>query len=478
MTTNRKNILIISVDDMCAFWRYRDVFGVKLHTPNLDRIIAKSTHFTSAYCQAPVCGPSRASAMSGLSPMQTGIFDNYINLFDVIRPEQLWQHKIKQAGYYCSTAGKVHHGFKPLRTDLHNALYSHPPVHVHFGPRRDVAQKQYGGKTGGSTTDPKDDRDYYDHRSARHAANFLLKYNGPAPFYREVGFHHPHIPLRTPDRFKAMYDHRAFTKPADWANGFTLSPYVDRYLGGDPKYQDTEYWQKTVRNYFSAITHVDEHIGRVWDVLQASRHAKNTVVVIFSDHGYHLGDKDRFRKLTLYEEVTRIPLIIHDPDSPPTQVDDPVGLIDLGPTLLDYTGCEPLQNSPGTSLRNQVQGARKPDRTVPSFWYGNLSARSGPYRMSLYQDGSVEFYNVTQDLWFTQDLGTDHPDFAPTLAQVLQAAAQHGAGLNDHPGHYGIDRHGTQGGLSSDPIPSTDVTPGYRRQYLAPTTQRCETHIP
>ena len=110
----RKNVVLVAIDDGFAFWRYRTTFGATLQTPNLDRIMAQSTIFTSAYCQVPICGPSRASAMSGLSPFETGVLDNYISIFDKLRPEQMWQYRLKRAGYYCSTAGKVHHGFKPL----------------------------------------------------------------------------------------------------------------------------------------------------------------------------------------------------------------------------------------------------------------------------------------------------------------------------------------------------------------------------
>ena len=121
--TDRKNILLISLDDAFSYWKYRSAFGAELQTPNLDRICAESTAFQSAYCQVPVCGPSRSSFMSALTPHELGIFDNYTNVFDVLRPEQMWSYRLKQEGYYCSNAGKVHHRFKPLPADIHNVLY-------------------------------------------------------------------------------------------------------------------------------------------------------------------------------------------------------------------------------------------------------------------------------------------------------------------------------------------------------------------
>lgn len=486
----RKNILLISVDDMFAFWRYRDALGVRLQTPNLDRIIERSTLFRSAYCQAPVCGPSRASAMSGLSPFQTGIFDNYINIFDVLRPEQMWQHRIKRAGYYCSTAGKVHHGYKPLAPEHHNPLYSHPGVAVFFGPRRGAPSKRFGGKTSGSgTTDLADDLQYYDSRSSRHAIRFLDKYTAPDPFYREVGFHHPHLPFQTPVRFKEMYDEAAFEQPKAWMQGFDLSPYAQKYLKENIDPSDTSYWQKTLRNYYSCISHVDTHIGAVWDALQASPHAKDTVVMIFSDHGYHLGDKGRFRKCTLYEEATRVPLIIHDPDATPGQVDDPVGLIDMGATLLDYAGCRPLCNSPGRSLRGLVHGGRDPDRAVPTFWYGNVSARVGNYRISVYQDGSTEFHDVENDPWLNTNLGAAHPDYAACYRALIAVVADHGGqmptGHTMAAGPYaahtlgtGAGQLGTRGAVSVETVADTVDTPGYRTVYVTPQSKSCEMEIP
>lgn len=426
----RKNVVLVAIDDGFAFWRYRTMFGATLQTPNLDRIMACSTTFTSAYCQVPVCGPSRASAMSGLSPFETGVLDNYTSIFDKLRPEQMWQYRLKEAGYYCSTAGKVHHGFRPLADDLHQVLYSHPSSRVHFGPAKDSPTVTFGGISGGkATTDTKDDKHYYDARSSRHAIRFLNSYDGDAPFYREVGFHHPHLPFTTPVRFKEMYDLDDFIRPEDWAQGFDLSEFTARYMVENSRFEDDDFWRKSVRNYFSAYSHVDMYIGQVWDALQASKHADNTVFVLFSDHGYHMGDKTRFRKFTLWEEAARVPLIIHDPDAPAQEVDAPVALADIGPTVLDYTGCIPLQPAVGRSLRGAIHGAPEPARSVPTFWYGSASVRMGAYRTTLYQDGSAEFYDVEDDMWLQKNLAGDHPDYAAHHANLVETCYAYGVDM-------------------------------------------------
>ncbi|MGB0798287.1 MAG: sulfatase-like hydrolase/transferase, partial [Planktomarina sp.] len=122
--TPRKNILLVSFDDCIAYHRYRDVFGQVLQTPNLDKFTARSAHFQSAYCQAPLCGPSRASFMSARTPHQLGIFNNDINVFDRVGPEDIWSYKLKKDGYFCSSGGKIHHGYGPLRVPLHDVIYS------------------------------------------------------------------------------------------------------------------------------------------------------------------------------------------------------------------------------------------------------------------------------------------------------------------------------------------------------------------
>lgn len=427
----KKNILLISIDDGGAYWRFRDAFRERLQVPNLDRICDQSTAFTSAYCQTPICGPSRNSVMTGLSPHQSGLLDNYTDLFSVMRPEQLWQFRLKQAGYYCATAGKVHHGFKPLAPHIHTQLYSHPPTPLPMGPPRTVPTQKFGGLTGGAaTTEKAHDPLYYDHQSASDAVSFLESYDGQQPFYREVGFHHPHIPFRTPVRFKDIYDEKNFKMPEAWEHGFDTAEYPDLFWPQNFDARDLGYWRKSVRNYFSAYSHVDYQIGRVWDALQASDHARDTVVILMSDHGFHLGDKNRMRKFTLWEESCRVPLIIHDPDAEAAEVTDPVALLDIGPTVLDYANCPPLTGVQGRSLRPQVHGAAEPDRAVPTFLFGNASMRQGSYRITRYETGETEFYDVEDDPWLTRNLAGSHPFFDAMLGELKNISAAHGLNVD------------------------------------------------
>ena len=479
--TDRKNILLISLDDAFSYWKYRSAFGVELQTPNLDRICAQSTAFESAYCQVPVCGPSRSSFMSALTPHELGIFDNYTNVFDVLRPEQMWSYRLKQEGFYCSNAGKVHHRFKPLPDDIHNVLYSHPPEALTIGPGKNAEAKNFGGlMKGQGTTDPKQDAKYYDAQSARSATDFLEGYDRDAPFYREVGFYHPHSPYRTPVRFKEMYDEAAFQQPEAWKQPHDRNAYADLFMQENLDSSNIELWRKSLRNYFSAFSHVDHHIGVVWDALKASKHAQNTVVVILADHGYHVGDKNRFRKLTLFEEAAGVPIIIHDPSAPtPRTVTEPVALLDVGPTVLDYADCPPIFACAGTSLRPQVEGKVVEDRAVPTFFFGSAAIRKGDYRYIQYQDGSRQLFNIKNDLWQINNIAETDPNCAGMHDALISTCRAYGLEVLDKAGHLpgpnaycsvtqGMlppDSLTGQGTISTGSLTAKDPSPEFRKHF-------------
>lgn len=479
--TDRKNILLISLDDAFSYWKYRSLFGAELKTPNLDRICAASTAFQSAYCQVPVCGPSRSSFMSALTPHELGIFDNYTNVFDVLRPEQMWSYRLKHEGYYCSNAGKVHHRFKPLPPEIHNVLYSHPPETLNIGPGKNAEMKNFGGLMKGlGTTDTKYDAKYYDAQSAASAVDFLQGYNRDAPFYREVGFYHPHSPYKTPIRFKDMYDEGAFEQPEEWQTPHDKNAFADLFMQENMDASNINIWRKSLRNYFSAFSHVDEHIGRVWDALKASEHADNTIVVILADHGYHVGDKNRFRKLTLYEEATGVPIIVHDPTDPTArEVTDPVALLDVGPTVLDYADCPPVFDCVGRSLRPQVAGQEVTGRAVPTFFFGSAAIRKGDYRYIHYQDGSCQLFNIKDDLWQLKDVSGSDPMRADMHAALIETCREYGLELldptNTKPGPNAYcsvtrgllppDRLTGNGAISIGSLTAQDSSPEFRKNF-------------
>lgn len=429
MSGSRKNILFVSFDDAAAYWRLKTAFGEVLQTPCLDRICHASKVFRSAYCQWTVCNPSRASLMTAKSPYRTTVTNNSVRVFKRLPIEELWPAPLKNAGYYCSSGSKIHH-FVP-KGPLKSSLYSDGLKTFNHDKWRHegIKYQSYGGyREGWAVSDPKDDVQLHDQQSADSVIAFLNKHPKDQPFYREFGLFSPHGPFITPARFKDMYDHTNFRKPVEWANGIgNEAKYIADTFPVEPRLEDEEFWQQSVRSYFSAISHADYQIGRVWDALQSSAHGRHTIVVLISDHGYLLGNRGRFKKEALWEQVANVPLIIFDPDDPEGQViDDPVALLDVWPTLMDYMDIPINHDVDGQSLRPVIQGQANPERAVPTFHKGGVSVRKGKYRFILYADGSTEMFDLERDYWQMTPLGSDHQDYATMLHETVTCAEAHG----------------------------------------------------
>jgi len=376
--------------------------------------------------------------MSGLSPHETGGTGPKRHFFEDISPKEMWCHTLKQNGYFCSSGGKVMQSYAPLPEHIQSVLYSDEGKKLRMGPRFPVNQTDHSSKgisrvsmggfrNGWATNDVSEDETYYDHQVVASVEDFLSSYEDDAPFYREVGLSAPHGPWVTPIKFKEMYDIQGFQKPEVWLDGFAENAFLRNVTKPNFDGSRRKYWQKSVRNYFSAISFADHHVGRVWDAVKSSRHADNTVIIIIADHGLHLGERNLFRKHTLWEQVANVPLIIHDPSQPVAQVvSDPVGLIDLGPTVMDYAGLPPLAGRVGTSLRPQVEWGRAPDRVVPTFYLDNAAARVGKYRYIQYADGTTEFFDLSKDWWQQHNLGPNHPEFAAVKSAAIACFADYG----------------------------------------------------
>lgn len=426
----KPNILLVSFDDAVAYWPYKTAFQQPLLTPNLDRICAQSTAFHAAYSPATVCNPARASFMSGRTPHQLGVHANKDNVFDLHDPRIMWPYRLRQDGYFCSSGGKVHHGHLPLPEPVHSILFSDEQKDFVSPVFRQIATTHFGGyKNGLATLDPKDDDIFYDTRSAESAIAFLDSYDRDQPFYREVGFHSPHTPFATPARFKNMYLLPQFEQPEDWANGYDSNAYADTTFPPRKELLNRRlrWWKQSVRNYFSAYSLVDDQLGRVWRALRQSRHADTTIVIILADHGFHLGNKDRMQKSTLWEQVANVPLIIHLPGQTTGQaIHDPVSTIDVGPTVLDYLDLGEISGSVGQSLRPWLEGKPPRPRAVPTFFHNNASLRKGDYRIIRYIDNTTQIYDIKEDFWQLRDLGPDHPAHAGLYADLVATSRDWG----------------------------------------------------
>ena len=421
-TMDRPNVLFLSVDDM------NDWVGAlgdeTARTPNIDRLAERGVLFTNAHATSPKCNPSRTAILSGLRPSTTGVYANAEwwkpNFPDmVVLPRYFRNH-----GYHVAGGGKVFHhtpGFNPpdswdeyfeLVTDLRTENFLIPyrrPNHLtsfDWGPLDKSVMEMGDGAT------------------VRWAEDFLSREHGK-PFFLAVGLFQPHLPFYAP---RATYDSVGpgeapvpVDKPGDLddvpESGRKMAAFRVADLELILEHDDMD---EVVRSYTACIRHADTLVGRVLDALDASRYGDNTIVVLWSDHGYHFGEKHHLTKNTLWERSSRVPLAIVAPGvtRPAGRSSRPVGLLNLYPTLVDLCGLPEKTDLEGVSLRPLLEDPdaewRRP--AIMTFGRGNHAVRSERYRYIRYANGEEELYDHSTDPNEWTNLALDK-SFAPVMAE-------------------------------------------------------------
>ena len=399
----RPNVLLIAIDDL------NDWIGCmgghpQAKTPNIDRLAARGVLFDNAHCQAPVCNPSRASMMTSLYPETTGIYFLTPDLAasEVASKNTLMPKRFEQEGYRVTGAGKIFHGNQNERY-----LPNYAGSFGGFGP---LPEKKLSSFPGMRAWDwggyPERDEELSDHKMAAWAVEQLQK-KQDAPFFLAVGFYRPHVPQYVPQKWFDMYPLESLQLPAVLENDLAdVSDYginLTRLEHVSPPHDwvvKNNEWKPLVQSYLACVSFVDHQVGKLLDALDNSPAKDNTLVVLYSDHGFQLGEKERWAKRSLWEDVTRVPLIVAGPGVPRGKIcSKPVQLMDVYPTLLELAGLEPDTKLEGHSLGALLKNsdAEWPHMARTSFGPGNESIRSERYRYIHYNDGSEEFYDHAED---------------------------------------------------------------------------------
>lgn len=407
----RPNVLFIAIDDLNN-WVGCMGGHPNAITPNMDALAARGVRFTNAHCQAPICGPSRASLFTGLLPSTTGIYgqikDSDIpSAGEAASKATLLPDYFEQHGYKTLAAGKLFHNGDAARVfDEYGAKSS-------FGPKPKQRFKYdpawFPEKIGSTQTDwgafPDRDELMPDFDIAAFGVEQLQKEHD-RPFFLAVGFMRPHVPWYVPQKWFDMHPVEDIQLPPYLANDLDDVPEMSRRVNELTAMPTTEWakvageWRNIVQSFLACTTFVDAQVGKVLNALQASRYASNTVVILWSDHGYHVGEKNRFAKQALWAPATRMPLIVSAPGMPSDQVcNAPVGLIDLYPTLLDLCELPANEMNEGhtlTPLLEDVDADWK-QVAVTTYGQGNHAVQTERYRFYEYEDGSQELYDHAQD---------------------------------------------------------------------------------
>lgn len=420
----RPNVLFIAVDDL------NDWVGClgghpQAKTPNIDRLAARGTLFTNAHCNAPLCNPSRTSVLTGLLPSTSGVHGN----------EQDW-HKspylkgratlprwFHDHGYATAACGKVFHanhgGECGAPNGGHGGLqgFDDFPAWDERFPAKDrqlvrdavLPGQNFNGLDiwhwDWGPIDVADD-ETADGRAVSWAEE-RIKEEHDKPFFLAAGIYRPHSPMYVPRAyFDAQPAPGEIVLPESPADDLDDVPLAGKgWVGGPGDYHplivEKGLWDDAVRGYLANVKFADAMVGRLLDALDASPRGKETVVVLWGDHGWHLGEKRRWHKSTLWEEATRVPLIVVAPDvtGPGGRSARAVSLVDLYPTLCELCALPVPGGLDGASLvpllRDPKAGGHPPAVTI--LGGRHAAVRTDRWRLTRYGDGSEELYDHDAD---------------------------------------------------------------------------------
>jgi arylsulfatase A-like enzyme len=404
---DRPNVLFIAIDDLND---WVGCLGGHPHvkTPNIDRLARRGTLFTNAHCQGPLCNPSRASLLTGLRPSTTGIYSLQpgIRAVPSLKEHVTLPQHFAAHDYFTFTAGKVYHdGSIPPKErakefQVWGPAPGMPQPPKKFVPTPDALRAMDWGVF------PERDEDQADWKIADAAVAQLKALPADKPFFVAAGFRLPHVPCYASRKWFDLYPDESLVMPPVKSDDREDVPEFAWYLHWklpEPRLSwlmKNNQWRPLVRAYLACTSFMDSQVGRVLDALEASGRADNTVIVLWSDHGWHLGEKGITGKNSLWERSTRVPLIFAGPGVVGgARCGQPVELLDLYPTLVELCGLSPRDGLEGHSLVPQLKDATAahPWPAITTHNQDNHAVRSLDWRYIRYADGSEELYDHRSD---------------------------------------------------------------------------------
>jgi len=410
------DVLFVSVDDL------NDWVGVlgghpQARTPNIDALAARGMLFTNAHSPSALCNPSRTALLTGLRPSTTGVYDNGQDWrrMDVFSGVSTLPRYFHEQGYRTLGAGKVFHahtfgagGFfglnDPLAWDaFYPSLTRQLPDEV--GPYNRPANGNPGFLGFDWSAVVADDNAMGDGQVVSWIERQLLAETG-SPRFVAAGIYRPHLPWYVPQSYLDLYPLDGVELPPTLATDLDDVPPIAR-PGTLQSTQMHEWvlqegvWKEGVQAYLASVSFADAMVGRLMDALDRSGRADRTIVVLWGDHGFHLGEKARWRKMTLWEESTHVPLIVVAPGltTPGSRSSEAVSLMDIYPTLTELAGLTTPSHIEGQSLMAQLRdpAATRDAPAVTTYGYNNHAVRDERYRYIRYRDGSEELYDHQAD---------------------------------------------------------------------------------
>lgn len=467
----KPNVLFIAVDDMRpTFGAYGDGF---VKSPNLDRLAAGGVTFTHAYCQQAVCSPSRTSLLTGKRPDATRVWDLVTHFRDNIPQTVTLPQLFKQNGYQSVGMGKIYHGGYddaaswsiPHRSPKGTTGYAKPANRKIVEASRAKAKErglkgqalQRAGRGPATESADVSDETYHDGAVAKMAVETLEGFShGDAPFFLAVGFVKPHLPFVSPKKYWDLYDRSHFSLPENYevapkdappfagTNWGELRNYSDIPQNGA---LDAHKALELIHGYYAALSYTDAQIGKLLDALDRQNLADNTIVVVWGDHGWKLGEHGMWCKHTNYENDARVPLIVRAPGKKAGVTSGGlVEFVDVYPTLADLAGLEAPSDLEGASFAPLLDNPDLPWKAAAFSQYPRshegqqlmgYSMTDGRYRLTRWVERkkpsqlvAAELYDHKTDPAENVNVAT-RPEYAKALGELNALAAKGWKGVRD-----------------------------------------------
>lgn len=431
------NVLFISIDDLND-WVEPLGGHPQAETPNLSRLAAEGVNFAHAYTASPACNPSRMALLSGRHTYRTGMYSNYQD-WKVVMPDVVTLPQFFSArGYWAGGAGKIFHNGQPYPEawdEYFPSKEKHMPDYFYPSPGETVNMPAFEHMYGDFDWAPLDlpVEETGDYRSVSWALDQLAR-DRDKPFFLAVGIYRPHVPWYVPKEFFDKHPLESVRLPEVADNDLEDVPGRGRNIasraGNYHKHVvEAGKWQEAVQGYLASISYADAMLGRLLDGLEQSAYADNTIVVLWSDHGWQLGEKQHWRKFALWENVARVVLMMRVPaglsealpEGTPRggQVERIVSLVDIFPTLADLAGIPAPGYLDGNSLVPLLEnpGTEWEYPAITTYDYDEFSVRTENFRYIRYIDGGEELYDHRNDPeeWINRAYD---PEYAATKAEM------------------------------------------------------------
>lgn len=425
---DRPNVLFISVDDL------NDWIGClgghpQARTPNIDRLAASGVLFTNAHCPAPACNPSRTAIMTGISPHKSGLYDNRQKMRELLPDAELLPKYCSRHGYWSAGSGKILHYFIDARSwdEYFPPKETEDPFPRTLYPEQRPVNLPIGGpwqyrETDWGPLDATDEEFGGDWLVSKWIGDQLRKRHDQ-PFFLACGIYRPHEPWFVPRKYFDLFPLEEIQLPSGYReDDLEDLPPAGKRRGPNRYFahiREFGQWRQGIQGYLASIAFADAMVGRVLNALEEGPNRRNTVVVLWSDHGWHLGEKQHWQKFTAWRVCTRVPLIVRVPPGTAglsegtragSSCDQPVNLLSLFPTLTELAGLPNKRTNDGPSL---VPLLRRPNADWPHAsltFLGrprNVGISTKQWRYIQYDNGEHELYDIASDRYEFVNLATN-----------------------------------------------------------------------